>query len=150
MQKILSLDLGTKMGWAVNYPVICSGMFNLSPDRNRKFEGGGMRFLRMAEWLEKMPKPDIIVFETVRRHISTDSAHAYGGYLATLTAWCEANNVPYEGVPVQTIKIFITGKGNAKKDAVIAAIQAKGFVDVTDDNQADALALLLMRINEHH
>jgi hypothetical protein len=44
-------------------------------------------------------------------------------------------------VPVGTIKKHATGKGNAGKDAVIAAVRAWSF-DPVDDNEADALALL--------
>ncbi len=78
----------------------------------------------------------------VRRHIGTDAAHVFGGLLATLTSWAELNRIPYEGVPVGTIKRFATGKGNADKAAVIAAMEARGFRPA-DDNEADALALLL-------
>jgi Holliday junction resolvasome RuvABC endonuclease subunit len=44
-------------------------------------------------------------------------------------------------VPVGTIKRHATGRGNADKDAVIAAVRALGF-NPEDDNEADALALL--------
>jgi Holliday junction resolvasome RuvABC endonuclease subunit len=44
-------------------------------------------------------------------------------------------------VPVGTIKRYVTGKGNADKQAVIAAVKALGF-SPADDNEADALALL--------
>ena len=44
--------------------------------------------------------------EEVRRHAGTDAAHVYGGLMATLTAWAELRGVPYEGVPVGTIKRF--------------------------------------------
>ena len=77
----------------------------------------------------------------VRRHLGVDAAHAYGGFMAHLTAWCEQHGVPYAGVPVGTIKRFVTGKGNADKAAVIAAVRALGYFPV-DDNEADALALL--------
>jgi hypothetical protein len=50
--------------------------------------------------------------------------------------------VPYEGVPVGTIKRFATGRGNADRSAVIATMRARGFAPA-DDNEADALALLL-------
>ena len=49
--------------------------------------------------------------------------------------------VPYEGVPVGTIKRVATGKGNANTDAMIAAAQARGF-SPADDNEADAIAIL--------
>jgi len=49
---------------------------------------------------------------------------------------------PYAGVPVGTIKRFATGKGNASKDAVLAAMRQRGF-QPADDNEADAIAILL-------
>ena len=108
-----------------------------------------MRYLRFRHWLDELVKLggsiDRIVFEEVRRHAGTDAAHVYGGLMGTLTAWGELNAVPYEGVPVGTIKRFATGKGNADKAAVIAAMQARGF-HPADDNEADALALLLWAI----
>ena len=57
----------------------------------------------------------------------------------------ELNGVPYGGVPVGTIKRFATGRGNADKAAVIVAMQARGF-HPADDNEADALALLLWAV----
>jgi Holliday junction resolvasome RuvABC endonuclease subunit len=104
-----------------------------------------MRYLRFSRWPHELytSTGDIsaVYFEEVRRHASTDSAHVYGGLMATLTAWCESRNIPYQGVPVGTIKKHATGKGNADKAAMVAAMQALGH-PVTDDNEADALALL--------
>ena len=48
----------------------------------------------------------------------------------------------YQGVPVGTIKKFLTGQGNANKPAMIAAAQTRGF-SPADDNEADAIAILL-------
>ena len=105
-----------------------------------------MRYLRFTDWLVEiaMRAHGIrrLVFEEVRRHAGTDAAHVYGGFLGTLTAWCEEHEVPYEGVPVGTIKRYATGKGNADKATMIAAIRARGFLPA-DDNEADAIALLL-------
>ena len=142
---VLALDLGSATGWALRTrdDHITSGTTAFRPSR---FEGGGMRYLRFRGWLREMldlaGPIDRIVFEEVRRHLSTDSSHVYGGLLATLTAWAELSAIPYEGVPVGTIKRFATGRGNADKAAVIAAMQARGFRPA-DDNEADALALLL-------
>jgi Holliday junction resolvasome RuvABC endonuclease subunit len=81
----------------------------------------------------------------VRRHAGTDAAHVYGGLLATLSAWAEQRSIPYAGVPVGTIKRYATGKGNAGKEAVICAMRQRGYTSA-DDNEADALALLLWAI----
>ena len=111
-----------------------------------------MRFLRFKRWLTELKAItsdiDCLHFEEVRRHVSTDAAHAYGGFLATLTAWCEHHQIPYQGVPVGTIKKHATGKGNAGKDDVIASVTARGHAPV-DDNEADALALLHWAIQHH-
>ncbi len=58
--------------------------------------------------------------------MGTDAAHVYGGLLATLTAWCEHHQIPYEGIPVSTINKATTGKGNASKVEMIKAMYAKG------------------------
>lgn len=145
---ILALDLGTTTGWAMRTTsgVILSGSRGFRPHR---FEGGGMRYLRFNGWLESMHEHagsiDAVYFEEVRRHAGTDAAHVFGGFLASLTAWCEQREIPYEGVPVGTIKRFAAGRGNADKQAMIAAIRARGY-SPTDDNEADAIALLLWAI----
>jgi len=76
-----------------------------------------------------------------------DAAHAYGGFLAHLTAWCEDKQIPYLGVPVGTIKKHIAGKGNASKNEVISSVVNLGF-NPKDDNEADALALLDLAITK--
>ena len=148
---MLALDLGTSTGWALQASdeFITSGTVSL---KHTRFDGGGMRFLRFRRWLEQLDLDagpiEAIHFEEVRRHVGTDAAHVYGGLLAVLTAWCEEHLVAYQGVPVGTIKQFIAGKGNADKAAVIAAVQAKGFTPA-DDNEADAIAILLWAIETH-
>ena len=141
---ILALDLGTTTGWALRGSDghITSGSESFRPQR---FEGGGMRYLRFRRWIseiqESVSEIQFLYFEEVRRHVGVDAAHAYGGFLATLTAWCEHHQIPYQGVPVGTIKKHATGKGNASKDEMVASIRARGHRPA-DDNEADALALL--------
>ena len=124
---ILALDLGTTTGWASRIGgIIQSGTVSFRPSR---YDGGGMRYLRFQWWLDALVHSNdglaAIYFEEVRRHVGTDAAHLYGGFLATLTAWCEREKVAYQGVPVGTIKRYATGKGNANKDAMMAAARAR-------------------------
>ena len=141
---LLALDLGTTTGWALRSSDrrIVSGTQSFKPQR---FEGGGMRFLRFVRWLDELQTLSgglqQLAFEEVRRHASTDAAHAYGGFLGQLTAWCEQRAIPYQGVPVGTIKKHATGKGNANKDTMLDAVRRWGYAPI-DDNEADALALL--------
>jgi crossover junction endodeoxyribonuclease RuvC len=146
---LLALDLGTHMGWALRSAscAITSGTNHYKPGR---FEGAGMAFVRFGGWLNEIHRSEPIgamVFEEVRAHAGTLAAQVYGGFLAHLTAWCERQAVPYLGVPVATIKRHATGKGNASKDEVIAAMRTRGFRP-GDDNEADALALLSWAIEQ--
>lgn len=143
-RRLLALDLGSTCGWAAlpRSGFVTSGSAAFKPDR---FSGAGMVFLRFERFLADLHRDaspfDAVVFEEVRAHAGTLAAQVYGGFVAHLTAWCERARVPYLGVPVATIKRHATGKGNAGKLEVIAAMRAKGF-DPRDDNEADALALL--------
>jgi Holliday junction resolvasome RuvABC endonuclease subunit len=148
LPSILALDLGTATGWALRGRdgTICSSSEAFKPQR---FEGGGMRYLRFKRWLTEIKQScdgiDAVFFEEVRRHAGVDAAHAYGGFMAHLTAWCEHHQIPYQGVPVGTIKKRATGKGNASKDEMVSAMRQRGFRPC-DDNEADALAILLWAI----
>ena len=141
---ILTLDLGTTIGWALR-PQNGQTAHGFVSFKSQRFEGGGMRFLRFKHWLAEIKtmtgEINAVYFEEVRRHVGVDAAHVYGGLMATLTTWCEHHRIPYQGVPVGTIKKHATGKGNAVKAEVIAAMRALGH-PVTDDNEADALAIL--------
>ena len=115
---ILALDLGTTTGWALRAPdgLITSGTVSFRPSR---YDGGGMRYLRFTNWLTELDQLSgpiaAIWYEEVRRHVGTDAAHVYGGLMATLTAWAELRGVPYQGVPVGTIKIHATARATRRR-----------------------------------
>ena len=141
---ILALDLGQHLGWAVRMPDggILSGTEHF---KNGRFEGAGMLWVRYRQWLKTIcGKTECrqIIFEEVRRHAGTTAAHVYGGFLAHLAEFCENVKIPFSSLPVGTIKRFATGKGHANKEALVDAMVARGFRP-GDDNEADALAMLL-------
>src|SRR5262245_8387874 len=148
---ILALDLATKTGWALRSANcrIISGTVSFRPSR---YDGGGIRYLRFRSWLDGLAADAggirVVHHEEVRRHLSTDSSHVHGGLLATLTTWCEEHSIAYQGVPVGTIKRYIAKKGNADKQAVMAAVRERGF-NPADNNEADAIAILLWAIDTH-
>ncbi|WP_341815311.1 hypothetical protein [Wolbachia endosymbiont (group B) of Aricia artaxerxes] len=90
---ILTLDLGKQTGWAIlTDGIIESGSKGFHGSR---FSGGGMCFLNFRNWLNSLKDISAVYFEEVRRHLGTDAAHCYGGFLAVLSAWCEEHHVPY-------------------------------------------------------
>lgn len=141
MKSLLALDLGTQCGYALGgQGRLITGTWELSPGR---YEGGGMRFVKFRTCLNKLLEADafdMAVFEEVRRHRGTDAAHIYGGLMGTFTAWCEERKIPYKGIPVQSIKKYATGRGNADKTSVKMAVTGWGY-SPRDDNEADAIAL---------
>ena len=149
-KQMLALDLGTNTGWALRRKngQIYSGVQNFKPDR---FSGGGMMMLKFRNWLETLHQTsghiEVIVFEEVRRHAGTTAAHVYGGFLGQMSAWAEENKIPYQGVPVGTIKRHATGKGHASKEEIVRAIVDHGFSPM-DHNEADAIALIRYALDE--
>ena len=137
--RILAIDPGTKCGWAIDAQH--SGVWNLKPN---KFDSGGMRFVELySQIANEISNIDLIVYERVERHSATYAAHIYGGIIAVIHGIAEEHLIPYKGIPVGTIKKYATGKGSAKKEAMIRSAQLifRG-VDIKDDNHADALCLL--------
>lgn len=67
--------------------------------------------------------------------------------------WCEERKwegfkLEYRGYSPSEIKKHATGKGNANKDAMLAAAKAK-WPNVGDDNEADAKFLLELAMKEY-
>lgn len=142
MNTILCLDLGTTTGYAfMRAGEIKGGSQSLDGSRG---EGEGYRYAMFESWLSRLCHelaPEAIYVEDVRRHNGTSAAHVYGGLRAVAAAVAWRRRIPLIAAGVGQIKKHATGNGNAKKDQMIAAQQAKGRV-VVDDNHADALALL--------
>jgi Holliday junction resolvasome RuvABC endonuclease subunit len=136
------LDLGTSYGWAFA-PVgksIISGVWDLRPD---KAAGGGLPFVKFVSRLSEIDHAqaiDLVVYEEAGNRKGVDAAHVYGAPMGALAAWCAGKGIRYQGVPMQTIKKFATGKGNAHEDDVVLAVEHWGFQPVNNE-EADAIAL---------
>lgn len=141
---IVGIDPGTACGWAVRHAKghMQGGIWDLKP---RRYEGGGMRFVRLAQYLRELCASELIkvslmAFEEVRHHKGVDAAHIYGGIVAHIAAHCDSLDLPYYGIPVGTVKKFAMGKGNANKELMLEAAKAKWpDAAVIDHNQADAM-----------
>jgi Holliday junction resolvasome RuvABC endonuclease subunit len=140
--KVLALDLSTYTGFAHSCGI--SGVWNLNV---KKDESKGMRLIRFRGKLNEILKAegiDVILFET---GVSYGAKHASGVLVqaelqGVLKLWCEDNGIEYRSYTPAEIKKHATGKGNSKKDVMLAAARAKWSINITDDNQADALWIL--------
>jgi hypothetical protein len=145
---LIAIDLGGTTGWAMwKNGVVTSGSLNLTKSSGKRFEGPGMKFVRFGRFLKSLPPASCVAFEEIHHHRGIAAAHAYGGYLSHLTAFCDSQEpqIPYEGIGVGTIKKRATGNGSASKGMMIAACGALGITPA-DDNEADALWLLVLMV----
>jgi len=146
MTTILSLDLGTTTGWALSHNgEIRSGSVSF---KDTRFDSKDSRFTKFFRWLQNQRTHygiESIVYEAVSAHKGTIAAHCYGGFMGALHMFGDKHEIPYEGVPVGTIKKFTTGNGKAFKKDMMNAMEKKGHRP-RDDNEADALALLYWRL----
>lgn len=142
----LSLDLGTTTGWAMRNAdgSLLSGTWSFKP---RRGDGAGMRFLRLQAKLDEMLNNynmRQLVYELPAGHYKSGAADdCIKGLVSHVQSWCERNKVPCQGYSPNEIKKRATGKGNANKDAVVAAAQQR-WPNVTDNNEADALWLMVL------
>lgn len=155
MASLLAFDLGTRTGWALARParagfLVTSGYWQFDPAGHE-----GARFIsfrsRLHEIKETCDRGDVpisrIAYERVDFMMPGQvyAAHVWGALWGTLTAWACHHAIPVVGYPPATLKRHATGKGNAKKPEMVAAMRAR-FPELDhalhDHNEADALAAL--------
>ena len=148
---ILALDLATQSGWAV---MTRDGTFRSGSVRfdSNRLGGKGYRWLAFRKWLMDTANEcggiQAVYYEDVKQPFASNlAARAYCGFLAIVEAWAAINNIPMHGVGVGTVKKAWTGKGNAKKPEMIAAARQRG-IKVVDDNEADAVAILSLALQQ--
>ncbi len=145
---VLALDLGSRCGWAIGQAnFVCSGTWDIAP---RRGESPGMRYIRLRAQLQalRLAYPDLAAVFYEQAHHRGGAATEYAvGCVASVQAWCAEHGMEHAGVHSAMIKKHATGRGNASKDDVIAAMRAAGFMP-TDDNEADALALLAWALDQ--
>ena len=144
-QRILALDLGRKVGWAVaddgevyDHDVWCNPHEHCG-EVNLYFACFGYW---LCETLATL-KPDLILLAKKHAQKSTASSESLFGLRGIVLEQCGKRNIQsFPSVKEPEVKKHMTGKGNAPKDAIVAAVQAQG-IEVDDDNEADAVALVL-------
>lgn len=151
---ILALDLGTSCGWALSRGgVLTYGTKDFHP---RRSDSAGQRWLKFRALLANQyvasGELHTVYYEDVQAHGPKDkpntlAAHVYGGFLAHLEAWADVQRVRLVPVGVGQVKKHWTGRGNAKKEDMVAEARRRKFkVAADEDNTADALAILHLAI----
>ena len=58
-------------------------------------------------------------------------------------------NIPYNSIPATSLKKFICGKGNVKKEQMLLQVYKKFGVEFKDNNLCDAYCLARFALEEH-
>lgn len=164
--KILAIDPATQCGWAQTdtdwfsaagtKPRLFSGVWNLAL---RKDESTGMKLVRFRAKLDEMFLAcggfDLVVFEAARHAMpKMQGALVHQAKIqGVLEEWCSDKalggaKLEYRGYSPSEIKKFATGKGNAKKQDMLAVVATRWNFVTQDDNEADAIALLMLAVND--
>lgn len=168
---ILGIDLGTNCGysfhfWRPGQPACVlpqhMGQWDLSAG---SYDSGAIRFVRLRQFLSAV-RPDLVCYEDVKfdppaiskmnagaiiARVSTAS-ELLGAFKCTVCTWCEENDIPCTGFKITQVKKRATGKGNANKEAMIAAcneqfgsvLDPEGYESSGVDNIADAAWICFM------
>ena len=145
---ILSLDPANKFGYALSLENdIEYGTWDFTP---RGKQTKGIKLNQFNDKLNSFMKNygiDLVVYEKPGgRFFGAIRSHSH--FEAIILLWCEKNNIKYKDYSATAIKKFITGKGNANKQQVIQSVENLSY-NPDDDNQADAIALLLLAKKDH-
>lgn len=150
-RNLLALDLGIKTGWAtldnsLLGPRIESGVQTFELGRG---ESPGMRFIRFNVFLREMLEniqPQIVFYDqpiTAAGHGGGYAAELLTGMATRVQEQCAERRIEHAGVWGSTLKKWATGKGNAKKPAMVARAQELfPGIKILNDDHADALLLL--------
>lgn len=133
--RILTLDLGTKTGWALYAPddledTIQSGTWALASARDIREQAAAgknrtrdVRFFMLRNAIEKLLPLDQVWFEDVEFSTYTYQTQLWAGFRTVVSLL--SLTVDIHCCPVGTLKKFATGRGNANKEAMGTALCSK-------------------------
>lgn len=96
-------------------------------------------------WTNGMEIPDLAMIETPAYDQSSGKTHDRSGLWWAVVERLERQNVPIVEVGTSKVKIYGTGKGTNRKDAVMAAaIRRYPDIEISNNNESDGVILAAM------
>jgi Holliday junction resolvasome RuvABC endonuclease subunit len=148
--KILSLDLGTKTGWAI--------LSGAKPDSGvqvfdvRRGESPGMRYHRFRCWLQEMligfRKGDIVIYEQAHNRGGA-ATQLLNGFAAIVMEEVALTGADHDPIHSSTLKKWATGSGHADKAQMIAEAEKRAGRKMSGDDEADAYLMLAYAIETY-
>lgn len=147
---ILALDLSlTASGWArsdgQSGVIVPKGEFARGIDRLRWIRWSVCRLLETGAFSVALSRVELVVIEGYAFGVQGQQGHISLGELGGVVRCALADrDIPFVEIPPSSLKMFATGKGNAKKEAVLVAAIQKLKYGGNSTDEADALWLLEM------
>lgn len=140
---LLSLDIAHNTGWAKKGTdgVITFGTRIFSAYSCQQIIAGRRFRLWLNDFLDEDPPEALITERIFFKHQSATWLLAGLAWEAQRAA--EERGIPHFDYQPQSIKLFMTGHGRAKKPEMVQAARLRGF-NVHNDHEADAIATLLL------
>jgi len=142
--KILGLDLSlTETGLVAleDKEIVMKHLIKTKPDQ---FETEIERILYIINEITSLPIPylDLVVIEGASLgSFKTRSLFTLGKLHGLIEMFLKENEIKYIIVPPRSLKKFITGKGNAKKELMLLKVYKKYGIEFDNNNLCDAFAL---------
>ena len=141
--RVLAVDIGTTAGVATldtRTGALWSQTWQLARTPKTTW---GRRLEVWEQLLYSLTRPEALVYERVRRHSSTQAAHAYGALRGVLLLWAHKRHLRVETVEVAEWKKAAGLKGNADKGTVAAELSRRwpGERLGQDEGEARLMAL---------
>lgn len=148
----LALDLGTQCGWALNISgKILSGAWDLKDEHipDNRFINF---YINLRELLTQY-KIDTIIYEDILGTRSLYAAQVAGGLKAILVLISDEFHLPLKKVASKTVKKFISGNGNSKKEVIRGLLLEKykieSLINSISLDESDAVSILLWDIENN-
>ncbi len=139
--RVMGVDTSTKTGYVIlddKGDVVNVGVLSHKPQSNR--------FARFAHYTREVSElvdaygVDLVIIEGYSFAGKFNNSLQYElGACIRMRLYQE--EIPFIEVPPTSLKKFVTGKGNAKKDLMLLNVYKRWEFDTEDDNEADAYGL---------
>ncbi len=139
--RIMGVDTSTKTGYVIldiYGDVLKAGVIHFPP-RPDRFERYASYALKLSMLVTEY-NIDLIVIEGYSYGGKFNNSLQYElGSVLRYTMW--EDRIQFVEIPPTSLKKFVTGKGNAKKDLMLLGVYKRWDFDTEDDNEADAYGL---------
>lgn len=151
MERILALDLASRVGWAHSCDPagVRTGANSFAPPTSAKAKREwrpGHRWMAFSAWIAAeldQLKPELIVKEAALiRHLGAAAAEIAFGLSSRVEEAAAARGIPVRDVHPNTLKAWAANDGHADKATMVAAAQRLFSGVFTSDDEADAACLL--------